>query len=295
MDQGPISAGCPDFDIPAMQRFLREPLLHFFVVGTLLFGVYEVLNRGSANTPDEIVVSRGQLQNLQLQFERVWQRPATAEEMQGLVDNWVKEEIFYREGVILGLDRDDAIVRRRVGQKLEFILDAAAPPPPTDAELQAWLEAHSADYQIEPVYSLRQVYFDPSRHGDKLDAVVSSARRALAAGKHISGDTTLLPPSMEADATEAKRVFGDEFADALKTVPAGSWQGPVSSAFGVHLVILTQHVAARPATLAEVRADVERDLNHARLQQTNAAFYDRLRAKYAVRIESASTAGKPAG
>ena len=233
MDQGPIPAGHPDFDIRAMQRFLREPLLHFFVVGALLFGAYEVVNRGTASAPEEIVVSQGQLQNLQLQFERVWQRPATAAEIQGLVDNWVREEIFYREGVILGLDRDDAIVRRRVGQKLEFIIDAAAPPPPTDAELQTWLDAHSADYQIDPVYSLRQVYFDPARHGDKLDAVIAGARRALAAGKNVAGDSTLLPPSLEADATEAKRVFGDEFAEALKALPAGSWQGPVPSAFGV--------------------------------------------------------------
>jgi hypothetical protein len=294
MDQGPISAHHTAFDIQPMKRILGEPLLHFFVVGALLFGVYGLLNRGSAIAPDEIVVSRGQMQNLQLQFERVWQRPATAEETQGLIDNWVKEEIFYREGVTLGLDRDDAVVRRRVGQKLEFILDAAAPAPRTDAELQAWLDSHVADYKIAPTYSLRQIYFDPAKHAG-LEAVIANARRALDAGKDVAGDTTLLPPSLDADATEMERIFGAEFATALKALPVGGWQGPVTSAFGVHLVELTLRSPARPATLAEVRADVERDLGHARLTDANAAFYDKLRAKYAVRIEGASAAGKPAG
>ena len=273
-----------------IRRLLREPLLHFFLIGALLFGAYGVLNRGSANSPDEIVVSRGQLQNLQLQFERVWQRPATSQELQGLIDNWVKEEIFYREGVTLGLDRDDAIVRRRVGQKLEFILDAAAPPPPTDAELQAWLDAHAGDYQIEPTYSLRQVYFDPARH-EKPEAVIEAARRALAAGKDVGGDTTLLPATLAAvTASETQRIFGDEFAERLKSLPVGSWQGPVPSAFGLHLVALTVNNPARPATLAEARANVERDLVNARSSEANAAFYDKLRLKYAVRIESADAA-----
>jgi len=278
-----------------IHRLLREPLLHFFAVGALLFGAYGMLHQGSANSPDEIVVSRGQLQNLRLQFERVWQRSATAPELQVLIDNFVKEEIFYREGITLGLDRDDPVVRRRIGQKLEFIVESAVPPPPTDVDLQAWLDSHAERYQIEPDYSLRQVYFDPARHGDKLAAEIAAARRSLAAGKEVTGDATMLPPSLDAAATEAQRVFGNEFADALKTLPVGGWQGPVTSAFGVHLVSLTRHDPARTATLAEARAEVERDLIHARLQQTNAAFYDKLRAKYAVRVEGASAIAEPAG
>jgi hypothetical protein len=279
-----------------IRRWLREPLLHFFVLGALMFGVYAALDRDSADVPDEIVVSRGQLQNLKLQFERVWQRPATRAELQGLVDNWVKEEIFYREGITLGLDRDDAVVRRRVGQKLEFIIDSAAPPPPTDAELQAWLDSHAGGYQIEPTYSLRQIYFDPSRHHNP-ETVIAAARGALATGKEVNGDATMLPPAMDAaSATETQRVFGHEFAESLKPLPVGGWHGPIASSFGLHLVELTRHDPARPATLAEARAEVERDLGHARSSQANADFNDKLRAKYAVRIESAeSTAAGPAG
>lgn len=279
-----------------MTRLLREPLLHFFMVGALLFGVYGWLHGGLQSSPTEVVVSRGQVQSLQMQFERVWQRPATRDELQGLIDGWIKEEIFYREGIAMALDRDDPVVRRRVGQKLEFILDSAAPASATDAELQAWLQAHPDDYRIEPTYSLRQVFFDPARHGDKLDADIVAARRALESGKLVEGDTTLLPAEMNAArATEIARFFGNEFVEGLTTVAIGRWHGPMRSAFGVHLVALSERQNAGRATLNDVRAEVERDLLHARSEDAKAAVYQRLRANYRVRIDVAGTALSPGG
>jgi hypothetical protein len=231
-----------------------------------------------------------------MQFERVWQRPATREELQGLIDGWVREEVFYREGIAMALDRDDPIVRRRVGQKLEFILDSAAPAAPTDAELQAWLDAHPDHYQIEPRYSLRQVFFDPARHGDKLDADVAAARRALESGKLVEGDSTLLPDQMNAArATDVARVFGNEFVVGLRVVATGGWHGPMQSDFGVHLVELSKREDGGRATLNDVRADVERDLLNARTEDAKAAVYQRLRANYSVRIDDADTDSSPDG
>jgi parvulin-like peptidyl-prolyl isomerase len=191
----------------------------------------------------------------------------------------------------MGLDRDDPVVRRRVAQKREFIVDGSTPIPPTAAEMQAWLEAHPDKYQIEPRYTLTQIYFDVARHGEKLDADVAAVRRALDAGKAPDGDPTLLPQALdEAGASEVKRVFGKEFADALKALPVGAWHGPLRSGFGVHLVKLSASEAGRHATLDEVRAEVERDLLHARTAQTNAAHYEKLRARYTVRTDSTVTA-----
>ena len=279
-----------------MTRWLREPLLHFFLLGTVLFGVYGWLQGGVQSSPSEIVVSRGQVQSLQMQFERVWQRPATADELQGLIDGWIKEEILYREGIAMALDRDDPVVRRRVGQKLEFILDSAAPASATDAELQAWLEAHPADYRIEPMYSLRQVFFDPARHGDKLNADIVAARSSLESGRLIEGDPTLLPLEMNAArATDVARVFGNEFVEGLRTAEIGRWHGPMRSDFGVHLVELSQRQNGGRATLNDVRAEVERDLLHARAEDAKAAVYEKLRANYRVRFEAARPASGPAG
>jgi hypothetical protein len=275
---------------------LREPLLHFFLGGVVLFGVYGWLQGGQSNSPTEVVVSRGQVRSLQLQFERVWQRPASSDELQGLIDSWVKEEIFYREGIAMALDRDDPVVRRRVGQKLEFILDSAAPASPTDAELQSWLDAHPGDYQTEPTYSLRQVFFNPARHGDALGADIAAARRALESGEAIEGDTTLLPHEMNAArATDVARVFGDEFLVGLGTTAIGGWHGPVQSAFGVHLVELIERGDGGRAALHDVRAQVERDLLHARTEDAKAAVYERLRANYSVRIDNTGIPLSPGG
>jgi PPIC-type PPIASE domain len=274
-----------------MRRLLQEPLLHFLILGALLFGLYSVMQGGALTQTNEIVLSRGQVQSLQAQFQRVRQRPPTSEELQGLVESWVREEIFYREGLAMGLDRDDPIVRRRVGQKLEFIVDGTPPTPPTSAELQAWLDAHRDKYQIEPRYTLRQIYFDVARHGEKLDADVAAVRRALDAGRAPAGDPTLLPLALhEAKASEVNRIFGNEFADALKALPLGSWQGPLRSGFGVHLVNLSASDTGRRATLEEARAEVERDLLLARTAEARAAHYKKLRLRYIVRTDSTGTA-----
>jgi len=271
-----------------MRRLLREPLLHFLVLGALLFGVYHWRHGAAPKAGDEIVVSRGQLRSLEAQFERVRQRPATAEERQGLVESWVREEIFYREGLAMGLDRDDPIVRRRVAQKLEFIADGATAAAPTEAELQAWLDAHADKYRREPRYSLVQIYFDVARRGDRLDADVAAVRRALdAGGQAPAGDPTLLPQGLEqATASEVRRIFGSGFVDALRGVPVGSWQGPLRSGFGSHLVRLSAGDAGRGATLDEVRAEVERDLLADRAARASAESYRKLRARYSVRIDS---------
>ena len=214
----------------------------------------------------------------------------------------MREEVLYREGLALGLDRDDPVIRRRVGQKIEFIADGAAPEAPSDAELEAWLAAHLADYAVEPRYGLRQVYFDPGRRGASLEADLAAAREALVAGADPEaaalGDATLLPATLEGASTSAvARVFGPDFAEALAALPVGSWQGPVRSGYGLHLVQLTGRAELRAPSLDEVRPQVERDFLHARSIEAGQAFYEKLRARYRIRIDtpeaSASAAARP--
>lgn len=278
-----------------MKKILREPLFHFLILGAVLFAAYGWLNGGLPSSENEIVVSRGQMRSLQAQFERVWQRSPTPQELQGLVDNWVREEIFYREGVVMGLDRDDPVVRRRIAQKVEFIVDGATPAAPTPAELQSWLDAHPDKYAIGATYSLRQIYFDPARHGDALDKTIETARTTLAKGGADVGDSTMLPATVQGSANEIARVFGGDFEQALRTLPMGGWQGPVRSGFGLHLVEVSAREDGRQAKLEDVREAVERDLLHARTEEASAAFYERLRANYNVRVEDAAADSKPAG
>lgn len=276
-----------------IQRLLREPLFHFLLLGALLFAAYAALNQGGFGARDEILVSTSQVEGLIMQFERVWQRPPTAEERQGLIDSWIRDEVFYREALAMGLEQGDPVVRRRMSQKVQFIVDSGAPAAPTEAELQAFLDEHADKYRVEPTYKLQQVYFDLSKRGADPEAAIVAARGALESGRAVAGDPTMLPARLAGDATEVARNFGDDFARSLRDMPIGTWQGPVRSGFGLHLVRIDSRDEGRPATLAEVRSDVERDLMHVRTQAANDAYYRRLRDKYVVRVED--DASPPAG
>jgi len=176
-----------------MQKLLKEPLLHFVALGALLFAAYGWLNPGGTVAAKEIVVTQGQRDNLKAQFARTWQRPPSDDELKGLVEQWVRDEIFYREGQAMGLERDDPVVRRRIAQKFEFIADGATPEGPGEAELQAWLDARRDRYAVEPSYTLRQIYFDPARRGARIDADIDAARVALSSGRSVDADSTMLP------------------------------------------------------------------------------------------------------
>ena len=279
-----------------MRQFLHQPLLHFLVLGALLFGGYAWLNRGLPDSPGEITVSRAEVEILHAQFARLWQRPPTKGELEGLIEAWVREEIFYREGMSLGLDRNDPVVRRRVAQKLEFVADGQGASPPTDEQLQAWLAAHRDRYRIAPRYTLRQVYFDPARRGGRIDAEITSAKAALARGGHVRGDSTMLPANLDrVAADEVERQFGSDFAAALENLPVGGWHGPVRSGFGLHLVELRTRDDCREASLGEVRAAVERDFLQHQAGESKSKYYAGLRANYKVRVEGRALVADPDG
>ena len=266
-----------------LRRIVAEPLLHFFVAGALLFLLFGQMNRGLLEAPDEIVVDEARIEALRAQFQRVWQRPPAADELDGLVEAWIREEVLYREGVALGLGQDDPVIRRRVAQKLDFISDGLVDDTVTEEQLQAWLDDHVEDYRIEPQFALRQAYLDPSRHADPAAATAALAR-ALEAGDFPSaGDSTLLPGVLvDASATDIARIFGRGFAEVLAGLPAGSWQGPVESGYGLHFVHIDRHVPGRAPALDEVRAAVERDLLAARREAAKQAQFEALKARYSI-------------
>ena len=272
-----------------LKLIMREPLLHFFVLGAVLFALYGWLNPGSLSSPDEIVVDRSLVDSLRTNFQGTWQRMPSDAELQGLIDAWVRTEILYREGMALGLDRNDPQLRQRIVQKMSLMAGALSMPAPTDDQLQMWLDAREQDYQREATYTFRQVFFDPGRHPAPLDGLIAQARSALEQGQGASavGDATHLPESMAA-VTLARigRTFGDDFAAALAGAAVGSWQGPLPSAFGVHLVYVSEATPAARPSLADVRSAVARDYQAAQRRHSGDAFYDALRERYKVRVDA---------
>ncbi|MEN8162365.1 MAG: peptidylprolyl isomerase [Myxococcota bacterium] len=270
-------------------RLLREPLFHFLLLGAALFVLYDVV-LGERDEPDRIVVDATRVEQLALGFTRVWQRPPSEAELAGLVEDFVREEVYYREALAMGLDRDDTIVRRRMRQKLEFLSeDLVALAEPGEAELEAWLAEQADDYRVEPRAALRQVYVSRERHGEAAEATAEELLARLEAGEEDPaglGDASLLPAALPLSSQrEIAKHFGDEFATAVLTLEPGVWSGPVESTFGLHLVLLEAREPGRTPSLDEVRQVVERDWAAARREEANEAFYQALRERYEVTIE----------
>jgi hypothetical protein len=268
------------------KRVLREPLLHFFAIGILLFALFSWVNDDAMQAPDEIVIDTQRVNALATQFQRTWQRPPTPDELSGLIDNWIREEVLYREGMALGLDRDDPVLRRRLAQKMEFISAALIDSPPTEDELRGYFDANREVYGLDPRFSFRQLYFDPSRQGEPPGLAMDKARVALAAGEAPATDASLLPSGIDdASLADVRRTFGDRFAESLAELPVGDWVGPVVSGYGVHLVYIDERQEARLPEFSEVRAAVERDFLAERTRDLNDAFYENLRERYSVTFE----------
>jgi len=283
-----------------MKRILKEPLCHFLALGALLFVGYGVLNRSGAPQPGRIVVSQGQLASMRETYIRTWQRPPTREEWQGLIRDRVREEVYCREAMALGLDRDDTIIRRRLRQKMEFISDdIAAQVPPTDAELNAYLKAHPDKFRVEQQFTFRQLYLNPAKHGENLarDAAQLLAKLNPAGGDPgfaALGDPFLLDKSFTAvPAGEIAKQFGQDFAAKLGGLQPGHWQGPVESGFGVHLVFISERTEGHLPVLADVRDAVRREWDNARRLEANEKFYRELLKHYTVTVEQPDPVADP--
>ena len=273
-------------------KLLREPLLHFILLGASIFVAFGFITRHRTDKPGEIVVTQGTLENIITGFTRTWQRPPTEAELRGLVREYIREEAAYREALTMGLDRDDTIVRRRLRQKLEFLSDdLASRAEPTDVDLQTFLQAHPNLFQSEQLFSFRQIYLNPQLHGSNLQRdqarlLVDLQRDGLHADLPSFGDPFLLPQTFQSvSLAEVKQTFGDQFASAISTVSLGVWQGPVASGYGAHLVFVTQRSDGHMPALADVREQVRREWLDAKRSEATDKFYEALLRRYTIRIE----------
>jgi hypothetical protein len=275
-----------------MKRFLKEPLLHFLLLGAAIFAAYSLISSGSSSEPGKIVVTQGHLASMREAFVRTWQRPPTREEWEGLIRDRVREEVYYREALALGLDKDDLIIRRRLRQKMEFITDdAVGQSQPTDDELGAYLKAHPDKFRAQQLLTFRQVYLNPEKRGANLarDAARLLAQLNRAGGQadvSALGDSLLLDHKFDAlPASELEKLFGGKFAAKLGELASGQWQGPVESGYGVHLVFVAERTEGRLPALAEMRDAVSREWADARRLEANEKLYAAMLKRYVVTIE----------
>ena len=270
-------------------RLIREPLLHFLAIGAIFFAL---LGRGDQAPPaGEITISKDDIARIAAGFASTWQRPPSADELRGAVNDHIREEVLYRTGIELGLDKNDTIVRRRIEQKMEFFLEGSVEAP-TDNDLRQFLAENPDKFRTDARFAFRQVFVNAKR-GDARAQAEALLPKLVSAGPDTSafGDAMLLPEAF--DLTPLRDIaaqFGDGFAQALSTAKTGAWWGPIASAYGYHLVLVTGMEPARLPDLGEIRGVVEREWYARRRQVVLDAKYAQLRARYVVRYDDGAPA-----
>jgi hypothetical protein len=267
-----------------LRSLVREPLFLFTLLGVLLYFFFSSMYDRVNDKQRAITVSPAQIELLTTSFEKTWNRPPSEPELQAQINNFIMDEVFYMEAVAMGLDKKDPAVKRRLRQIMEMMLDDFATVYPTESQLQQFLIENAEDFRLESTISFEHLYFKE----DQKDKAISTLPK-LNSGKISADDLTnnlLLLPRAFQDETEfqIERQFGKEFTNELFRLDAGSWLGPVASAYGWHLVRIQDKREGTIPDLAEVRDQVEREWMVVQRNQIKEKQYERLRSNYDITI-----------
>jgi hypothetical protein len=274
-----------------MTTWSREPLLHFGVLGAAIFGVHAWMAPAPQTDVRPVIeVPAGQVERLADVWRRQWQRQPTEAELRTVVEHRVREEVLYRQALALGLEKDDSMIRQRLAQKVQFLSeDIAEVADPDDATLRRFFEERAAAYVEPSALTFSHVYLSRERRGPALDV---DAKRSLAVlGREPDaasglGDPFVLPLDFRrTSAVDVASQLGQDFAAALRDLPIGSWQGPIASPYGLHLVLVRERTEGRRPALAEVRAAVLHDYHRAKRDEANRGLLEDLRARYRIVVD----------
>jgi peptidyl-prolyl cis-trans isomerase C len=277
-------------------KLLREPFVQFMFIGAFIYLLFGVFAEPVVVEDDDktIIVSTGEVAWMKSAWEKRWNRPPTEAEFDGLIQQYIKETVLYREALTMGLNKHDQVIRRRLAQKLEFLAkDLVNLIPPTDDELLAYFEVHLERYQAPIRYTFTQVFIDPDKRGDAtlddaeaIKATLISQGESAVENAGAQGDSFMLQNYYpEKDRIEIQKQFGSGFTDSLIELSPEKWHGPVLSGYGVHLVYVAS-ISEPPAPIfAEVRERVVQDWTADKSEELNARFYTSLRDQYTVVIE----------
>ena len=283
-------------------RLIKEPLVHFLVIGAAIFVLFGLMGQQDVEEQERaITITAGEINWLTDAWQKRWNRPPTAEERDGLIQQYLREMILYREAVAMGLDKDDTVIRRRLAQMLEFLSqDLISPQPPTEDELQSYFKSHIDRYQAPDLITMTHVFIDPDKRGDQTLVDAEVIKKQLQALKEPPqdarsyGDPFMLqsyyPEQSEA---ELLKLFGSGFARSVFELAPLQWHGPVLSGYGTHLVYVHDHREANPPVFSEVENQVRQEWVSDKREQLNEQFVASVVARYDVTIEDVPIDEKP--
>ena len=261
-----------------MKKLYKEPLLHFLIIGALIFVVFSIVNKDEVDVSgNKIVVTAAEIERLSLNWSKKWNRPPTESELKGLVDSYIKEEVYYREALALGLDQNDTILRRRLMQKMEFLTnDLAELNQPDEIALNTYFLDNQEKYELPPRISFTHIYFSYDKRGAK---IVEDAESVLAGLNVVrapeKGDSFMMQYDFVQETPfEVERLFGKGFTGELFTLGVNTWQGPIESGYGLHLVRISEKIDSRMPELAFVIDKVRTDLMFEQKKMMNEEIYE---------------------
>jgi hypothetical protein len=275
-------------------RLLREPLLQFLALGTMLFGLYGLVGKRSAEAPEKITVSASRVANLGDGFARTWRRPPNEQELHGLIEDYIRDEVFYREGRAAGLDRDDVIIRRRVRQKMEFLAENISVPEPSDEQLAAYLASNPERFRAEDQLTFHQVFLSATRRANTIESDSKRVANILARADGAVDATALGDPFLldeefrGVSPSKLTSIFGENFSRQMAAMEKGRWQGPISSSFGQHFVFISERISGGFPLLDAVRPAVRREWANAQRLEAERRLYASLRERYEIVVEMPS-------
>jgi PPIC-type PPIASE domain len=260
----------------------------------MLFALYGFVGKRSADVPEKIVVSASRVANLGDGFARTWRRPPSEQELQGLIEDYIRDEVFYREGRAAGLDRDDVIIRRRVRQKMEFLAEDMSVPEPNDEQLAAYLASNPERFRAEDQFTFHQVFLSATRRANTIENDSKQVASVLARADGAADATALGDPFLLGEEfrgvspSKLTSIFGEDFSKQIAAMEKGRWQGPISSGFGHHFVFISERISGGSPLLDAVRPAVRREWANAQRLEAERRLYASLRERYEIVVEMPS-------
>lgn len=277
-----------------MKKILKEPVVYFFVLGFVVFGLHSFLNRAKQDDKDPftVEVTSADIEWIRSSWEARMKRQPTQQELQGLISRFIRDEILHREALAMDLDDRDLVIQRRLVQKLTFVFeDLAESVEPTDEELKKYMQEKQDNYRIPEMITFTHVYFNPDKRKDvvkdvetvlsRLKSAETPPEEADSLGDVIMIDSTFRKKSPD----EVARTFGDQFAEQLFSAGQMGWQGPIVSTFGLHLVYIKERIASEIPEFETIREDVKNDLMYDRKKEIIDGAYNAAKSRYTILVE----------
>jgi hypothetical protein len=274
-----------------LKQIVREPLVHFLLLGGLIFAAWSWAVPQETNRPngDLIVVDQARLDYLETLWKAQWKRDPAPQDVAAIIDRHLRQEVFYREALRMGLDRDDSIIRTRLAQKMEAVASDLSElmQPPTDAQLRAFYAERPDLFTLPQAFAFRQILYLPSEVGnDALGATLASLRSG---GEVPQARLNKLAIPLDWPLTPLQTLensFGGGFAKSLAELPVGAWSGPVRSGLGLHLVQVTENQLEHLAVFEEIRDFVARQYEYYSVLDAQERVFRELLEKYQVSIRA---------